>query len=101
MKRKLKLRKEVKMVVLFETLRQCTEEVTSSNIKAIGYAPIIPSGKLIVIMKNSPNVAYYYHNVPMFVYDNFMNSDSKGKFFINEIKSKFKFERIEQGKETW
>ena len=37
---------------------------------------------------------YQYHNVPMQLIEQLMRSGSKGRFFREQIKGKFEFERI-------
>ena len=67
-------------------------EVQSSNIKSIGYSE--DNEILGVVMKSTSNIMYLYENVPIQTYVNFITSDSKGKYFLNEIKGKFQFKKI-------
>lgn len=69
------------------------KEVESSNIKAIGYDPF--DRILKVVMKNAPSVLYAYKDVPLHVFQLMDKADSKGKYFINEVKGKYQFEKIQ------
>ena len=68
-------------------------EVNSSIINSIGY--ILKNKELIIKMNNS-NILYIYDHVPVDVYGNFLVSESKGKFFIKEIRNKYDFRKILQ-----
>ncbi len=65
-------------------------EVKSSNIKKIGYDK--KTLTLRVVFKSSPR-AYDYKEVPDELYQEFMSSDSMGRFFFARIKSKFEFDK--------
>ena len=58
------------------------ESVESSHIDAIGYDDL--KEELVVKFKNGQE--YTYSDVKPFVYNDFLNSESKGKFFAQNIK---------------
>lgn len=64
--------------------------VVSSNIRSIGYDE--KTQTLEVEFKNYS--VYQYPSFPEDLYTEFMNSDSKGKFFFSEIKYSYSFRRI-------
>lgn len=64
------------------------KEVVSSNIKRIGYT----DNNLIV--EYLSGTKYKYKNVPKEVYDQLLESDSKGRFMNSNIKSKYEYERL-------
>ncbi len=63
------------------------QPVTSSHIISIGYDETTQT--LEVEFTNEKTFQYF--NVPKTVYDNFINSESKGRFFRLSIKSNFEF----------
>lgn len=63
--------------------------VDSSNINSIGYDE--NSSILEIEFKNS---LYQYFDVPAYVYDELMSSDSKGKYLNVNVKGKFHYEQI-------
>lgn len=63
-------------------------EVTSSNIKRIGYT----ENNLLVEYRSG--VLYKYKDVPSELYEEFLESESKGKYMNSKIKGKFEFEKI-------
>jgi len=67
-------------------------EVESSNLESIGYD--CDKQVLGVVMKSAPETIYAYNEVPLNTYLELLNSESKGKFFINAIKGKFQFRKI-------
>lgn len=68
-------------------------DVESSNIKAIGYDPF--DRILKVVMKSAPSMIYAYKDVPLHVFQLMEKSDSKGRYFVNEVKGKYEFEKIQ------
>lgn len=60
-------------------------QVKSSTIKAIGYDE--KTGTMIIRFKGDR--LYHYATVPIELYNNFMVSQSKGKFFHKNIRGKF------------
>lgn len=62
--------------------------VESSNISSIGY-----SNKTLEVEFNSGSV-YQYEDVPISLWVNFMQAKSHGKFFHNNVKGKYAYERV-------
>lgn len=62
--------------------------VTSSNIKGLDY-----KGTTLTIYYNNGRI-YEYYDVKQEVYDAFLNSESKGKFYWSNIHGKYKYEQI-------
>lgn len=65
-------------------------KIVSSNLDSIGFDDLY--NILYVQFKNSS--LYCYFDVDKYVYDSFLASSSKGKFFEQNIKTSYKFERI-------
>jgi len=65
-------------------------EVNSSNINKVGY----DNNDLLVEYKSG--VLYKYLNVPKKLYEEFLNSESKGRFMNSNIKGKFEYSKIER-----
>lgn len=66
------------------------QQVNSSAITQIGYDA--NNEALYVNLKNTGE--YRYDNVPQNVYNDFMNSESKGSYFTQNIKSKYTGGRV-------
>ena len=62
-------------------------EVTSSNVEAIGY----DEGLRELAVRFKSGGTYVYHDVPKSVFDDFLESESKGRFIANEIKNQYDF----------
>ena len=62
------------------------ESVESSFIESVGYD--VETQTMVVKMANSLDV-YTYENVPQSVYDDFMAADSKGRFYVENIKGQY------------
>lgn len=67
-------------------------EIDSSSLAAIGYSTI--SEKFFVRFKSTPLEVWAYHQVPFELWVSMQNAESKGKFFYEHIKGKFKAEKI-------
>ena len=67
------------------------KEVTSSTIKAVGYDESI---KLLVV-EFIKGGKYTYNNVPKNVYEDFMNAESQGKYFAQNIKQTYQYSKVE------
>jgi hypothetical protein len=65
-------------------------EVTSSNIRSLGYR--LSSFLLQVEFKDGS--IYNYYGVPESIYNEFLKSTSKGKFLNNNIAYRFRYEKI-------
>ncbi len=59
-------------------------EVESTNLQAAGYAP---ETKTLTIQFRSGGAVFDYADVPQDLFDSLMAAESKGKFFIKEIKN--------------
>lgn len=64
--------------------------VASSNIVAIGYNE--PSQTLEVEFMNG--TVYQYYNVTQALYEQLMQSSSKGQFLANQIKNLYPYSRV-------
>lgn len=62
------------------------QSVTSSLIDKIGYDA--EAQTMVVQMNNSLDV-YEYHNVSQSVFDAFLAADSKGRYFVENIKGQY------------
>ena len=60
-------------------------KVESSNIKSVGYDP--QTKELVVEFRGGQ--LYLYTGVPSIVYKKFLEAESKGRFFVNNIKPVF------------
>ena len=56
--------------------------VASSDLRSVGYDP---TSKTLEIEFHGGNI-YQYFNVPQYIYNNLMNSASKGKYFHTFVK---------------
>ena len=68
------------------------QEVQSKNIKAIEYDNL--KKELCVQMLSSQDFLYVYLSVPKDIYMKFLNAESKGKFFLKNIKGQFDYVKI-------
>lgn len=68
------------------------KKVNSSNLKEIGYNP---DTKDLFVRIQSNGKLYKYSNVPMNLFEGFVNAESHGRFFVREIKDKFETKKIE------
>ncbi len=66
------------------------KSLNSSNVNGVHHDP--QSNTMTVEFSNKTR--YTYHDVPADVHEDFINSDSHGKFFHNEIKSKYRATKI-------
>jgi hypothetical protein len=62
------------------------QEVDSSFIYKIGYDSATQT--MAVQMQNSSDL-YHYSEVPVEVYENFLAAESKGNYFVANVKGKF------------
>lgn len=65
--------------------------VTSSNIEAIGYDP--EAQELHVRFVKS-GATYAYYGVQRWVFDEFLQAESKGKFFLERIKPHYQVSKL-------
>ena len=67
------------------------EKVESSNIEGVSYS----EGTETVYVKFKNGTVYEYEGVPISIYLDLMESDSKGKFFNSNIKNAgFKYRKV-------
>ena len=66
--------------------------VDSSNLKAIGYDP--NTRELFVQMARNDSV-YKYADVSLNLFERFSNAESKGRFFVQEIKDRFQTTKLD------
>lgn len=64
------------------------QEVESSVIRAVGHT------RVLEIEFESGRV-YQYFDVPQDIYDNMLQSDSKGRYFNQHIRGKFPYQEIQ------
>ena len=62
----------------------------SSMLKAIAYDE---QSKVLTITFNNGG-SYEYYDVPKKVFDELISAESEGKYFLANVKNKFKFEKI-------
>ena len=65
--------------------------ISSTNIKSVGYDP----NKRTLQIEFKRGTVYDYEDVPQTMFDKFMASKSKGKFFISDIRDAFKWRRLD------
>lgn len=64
--------------------------VESSNLASVGYDE---ATKTLEIQFHSGGI-YQYDDVEKEVYDELMNADSKGRYFLHEIKGAYSYRRV-------
>ena len=65
-------------------------KIESSNLEALTY----DSDNENLIVEFNSGARYRYKKVPLSVVDHFLDAESKGKFFHNNVKSKYEYEKI-------
>ena len=63
--------------------------VSSSNLHSVGYNPTTETLEI----KFHKSGVYQYFNVPNSIYDKLMSASSKGTFFDNHIKERFRYRK--------
>lgn len=66
------------------------QAVESSLIDKVGYDA---ETKVLAIQMNNSSDTYYYQAVPESIFENLLAADSKGRYYVKNIKGKFKTER--------
>jgi hypothetical protein len=66
------------------------QKVNSSNLFAIGY----DEGTQILEVEFNNGTVYQYFNVPKVIYLALMNSASHGKYFSQNVRTNYRYERI-------
>jgi len=69
------------------------KKVESSNISQIGF-----EAGLLEVTFNSGST-YQYFDVDEKLFEDFLNADSKGKFFYTQVRGQFDYEKLEDKKE--
>lgn len=80
------------MILVPAALAVDLKPVESSLIAKAGYDPATKT--LSIQMVNSSDV-YSYHPVPQSLYDDFLAADSKGAFYVKNIKGQFQTDKTE------
>ncbi|OGV42094.1 MAG: hypothetical protein A2X46_05880 [Lentisphaerae bacterium GWF2_57_35] len=65
-----------------------TEQVDSSLIKSVSYDAAVSILSVVLVGENE---TYEYKNVPESVYKELMAAESKGSYFVKNIKGKYDF----------
>lgn len=65
--------------------------VTSSNVASIGYDP---ATKTLEVEFHGSGAVYQYRGVPQDVADQFIKSDSAGRYFQTYIRSNYEYSRV-------
>lgn len=66
-------------------------EVESSNVAEIGY----DGNEMVLYVRFNKGPLYYYEGVPPDVWDEFVYTDSKGKFIWTHLRDRYPYGRIE------
>ena len=66
------------------------QSVKSSLLDKVGYDP---EAKVLAVQMNYSSDVYLYQDVPMDVFDDLLAADSKGAYYVKNIKGKYKTER--------
>jgi len=64
------------------------QPVLSSNLRSVGW-----ENNILEIEFNSGSV-YQYYNVPIYVYEALIDAPSKGKYFNENIKWEYSYEKV-------
>ena len=64
--------------------------VKSSLIDKVGYDP---EAKVLAVQMNYSSDVYLYQDVPQDIFDDLLAAESKGGFYVKNIKGKYKTER--------
>lgn len=66
------------------------QSVESSFLNKVGYDP---ETKVLAVQMNDSSDVYLYQSVPQAIYDDLLAADSKGSFYVENIKGQFETER--------
>lgn len=66
------------------------KSVKSSLLDKVGYDP---EAKVLAVQMNYSSDVYLYQDVPQDIFDDLLAAESKGGFYVKNIKGKFKTER--------
>jgi len=70
--------------------------VQSSQLHAIGYDP----ARSVLAIRFKTGATYEYAEVPKEIFDEFLDSESPGKFFGQHIRGAFEFSRLPNPEES-
>lgn len=82
--------KSKKNIVVTKSINMKRLSVESSNLASIGYDA---ANEILEIEFNHGGV-YQYFDVLENVYDELMNADSHGRYFVHNIKDDYEFEKM-------
>ena len=66
------------------------QSVKSSLLDKVGYDP---EAKVLAVQMNYSSDVYLYQDVPQDIFDDLLAAESKGGFYVKNIKGKYKTER--------
>lgn len=66
------------------------QSVMSSSLRSVGYEPL--SKTLEIEFKNGD--VYEYHEVPENIYNDLMEAQSHGKYFIQHIRNNYPYKKV-------
>lgn len=66
------------------------KSVKSSLLDKVGYDP---EAKVLAVQMNYSSDVYLYQDVPQDIFDDLLAAESKGGFYVKNIKGKYKTER--------
>ena len=66
------------------------QSVKSSLLDKVGYDP---EAKVLAVQMNYSSDVYLYRGVPQDIFDDLLAAESKGGFYVKNIKGKYKTER--------
>lgn len=66
------------------------QSVESSNLASVGY----DEAKQILEIEFNHGAIYQYHDVPSDVFDELMDAESHGRYFVHNIKDDYEFNRL-------
>lgn len=64
--------------------------VSSSNIASIGY----DENQMVLEVEFLDGRIYHYEGVPKYIFDDFLNAGSKGRFFHSNIRYTYPYSRV-------
>ena len=70
---------------------EAMQQVESTLIKEVAYDE---ATQVLTLVMGDKNEKYAYKSVPKDIYDGLMAAESKGKYFLENIKGKFEFEKL-------
>jgi hypothetical protein len=71
-------------------MREYVRTSDSSNIESVAY----DKDDSMLLVRFQTGSEYAYYNVPEDKYQNLLEAESKGKFFVKEIKPEYEYKKI-------